>query len=69
MTLSAFYMARLIRLVRSSLLEELRQEYITTARSKGLRQKRVVFVHAFRNTLIPVMAFVTLDLSFWWGGP
>lgn len=67
-TLSLFYMARLIRLVRSGLLEEFSQDYILTARSKGLRERHVLFVHALKNTLIPVVAFVTLDLSLLIGG-
>ena len=45
----------LMRLVRSSLLEVLRQDYIVTARAKGLREQVVLFRHAFRNALIPVL--------------
>lgn len=67
-TLSAFYLARLIRLVRTSLLEELAQTYVLTARSKGLPPRKVLFVHALRNAMIPIIAFVTLDLSFMVGG-
>ncbi len=67
-TLSTFYLARLIRLVRAGLMEEMAQYYILTARAKGLPSHKVLFVHAFRNTLIPVVAMVTLDLSFLVGG-
>jgi peptide/nickel transport system permease protein len=47
--------ARILRVTRSSMLETLRQDYITTARSKGLRERRVIYRHAFRNALIPVL--------------
>ncbi|PJF25576.1 MAG: ABC transporter permease [Phototrophicales bacterium] len=67
-TLASFYVARLIRLVRSGLIEELNEAHILTAHSKGLQPRRVLFVHALRNALIPVLAFVTLDLSFMIGG-
>lgn len=68
LTLAAFYIARLIRLVRSSLLEELNQAYILTAHSKGLRPRKILIIHALKNALIPVIAFLTLDLSFVIGG-
>lgn len=68
LTLSAFYMGRLIRMVRSGLLDELAQPYIMTAHSKGLKPDRVFFVHALKNSLIPVVALITLDLSFLIGG-
>lgn len=67
-TLSTFYIARLIRLVRSGLIEELEKTYILTAHSKGLSPQRVLFIHALKNSLIPVVAFVMLDLSFLIGG-
>jgi peptide/nickel transport system permease protein/oligopeptide transport system permease protein len=54
--------ASLARLVRSSMLEVMSQEFITTARSKGLRRRRIIWGHAFRNTLIPVVT--TLGLMF-----
>lgn len=67
-TLSAFYMARLARLVRTGLIEEMGAYYVLTARAKGLPARRVLFIHAFRNAMIPVIAFITLDLSFLIGG-
>lgn len=67
-TLSTFYLARLIRLVRGSVLEELSQPYVTTAYSKGLMPRSVLFRHVLRNTMIPIVAFITLDLSFMVGG-
>lgn len=67
-TLASFYVARLIRLVRSGLIEELGEAHILTAHSKGLKPRRVLFIHALKNAIIPVVAFVTLDLSFMIGG-
>jgi peptide/nickel transport system permease protein len=54
-TLSYVVWARILRVTRSSMLETLRQDYITTARSKGLAERSVVYRHAFRNALIPVL--------------
>ncbi len=56
-TLAMPSLARLVMLVRSSMIDELNQQYVKTARAKGLRFPRVVMVHAMRNTLVP---FVTL---------
>ena len=56
------------RLVRSSLLEVLRTEYVTTARSKGLAERRVVYRHALRNALIPVITIVGLQFGALLGG-
>lgn len=67
-TLSAFYIARLIRLVRSGLIEEMTQDYIITARAKGLHSRRIVLLHAFKNAAIPIIAFVSLDMSYLIGG-
>ena len=48
------------RFIRQNMLEVLRQDYVRTARAKGLNERRVVFHHAFRNTLIPVMTLLGL---------
>lgn len=53
-TLSMYLLALLARLTRASMLESLRQDYIRTAKAKGLRWSTVVFKHALRNSLIPV---------------
>jgi peptide/nickel transport system permease protein len=47
-----------MRMTRSSLLEVLRQDYIRTAHAKGLRERRVIMAHAFRNAVIPVLTIV-----------
>ena len=51
------------RLTRSSMLEVLRQEYVTTARSKGLRERTVILRHALRNALIPVVTIIGLQFG------
>jgi len=53
--LSSVQMAMNTRLTRSSMLEVLREDYITTARSKGLKENAVILGHAFRNAVLPVM--------------
>jgi peptide/nickel transport system permease protein len=57
---SAAYIARL---VRSSMLEVLRQEYVTTARAKGVRERVVVTSHALKNALIPVVTYFGIQLA------
>jgi peptide/nickel transport system permease protein/oligopeptide transport system permease protein len=56
------------RLTRSSLVENLRSDYVRTAKSKGLHQRRVIGVHTFRNSLIPVVTFLAIDLGALMGG-
>lgn len=56
------------RYIRSSLLEVLRMDYIRTARSKGLAEKIVIYRHALRNALIPVVTFLGLGLPGFIGG-
>jgi ABC-type dipeptide/oligopeptide/nickel transport system permease component len=56
------------RLTRSSMLEVLRNEYVTTARAKGLADRAVVYRHALRNALIPVITIVGLQFGALLGG-
>jgi peptide/nickel transport system permease protein len=56
------------RLTRSSMLDVLRQEYVRTARAKGLRERVVVYRHAMRNALIPIVTIVGLQFGFLLGG-
>lgn len=60
--------AGLVRYTRSSLLEVLRLDYVTTARSKGLAERVVIFKHAFRNSLLPVITVISLALPNLFGG-
>jgi peptide/nickel transport system permease protein len=61
-------MAILMRMTRSSMLEVLRQEYVTTARSKGLVERAVVYRHALRNALIPVATIAGVQVGYLLGG-
>jgi len=63
-TLSALYMAYIARLTRSGMLEVLRADYIRTARAKGLSEKEVVFRHALRGGLMPVVSYTGPALAF-----
>jgi dipeptide transport system permease protein len=56
-------MAIFARLVRGTMLETLQQDYVRTARAKGLRWRRVVVLHVLRNSLIPVVTFLGVDLG------
>ncbi len=56
------------RLTRTSMLEVLRQDYITTARSKGIPEWKVIVKHAFRNALIPIVTMIGLQLPWLFGG-
>jgi peptide/nickel transport system permease protein len=53
----------LTRLTRSSMLEVLREDYVRTARAKGLRERTVVYVHALRNALVPILTIMGLQLG------
>ncbi len=64
LTIGVFSLSRNARLVRSSMLEVLSLEYVTTARAKGLRERGVVMRHAFRNALIPVVTLLGLEFGF-----
>ncbi|MGD2271532.1 MAG: ABC transporter permease [Desulfobacterales bacterium] len=55
--------AILTRLTRSSMLEVLREDYIRTARAKGLREHTVIYIHALKNALIPVLTILGLQLG------
>jgi len=57
-----------MRMTRSALLEVLRQDYVRTARAKGLGERSVVLRHAFRNSAIPVLTIVGNQAGFLLGG-
>ena len=60
--------ALITRLTRSSMLEVLRQDYVRTARSKGLSEGAVTFNHALRNALLPVITTIGVETAFLFGG-
>ena len=57
-----------MRMTRSTLLEVMRQDYIRTARAKGLRERGVVWVHALRNSLIPLITVAGVQVGYLLGG-
>jgi peptide/nickel transport system permease protein len=67
-TLSAAYFANLARLTRARMLEALASDYVRTARAKGVRERRVLWVHALRNSLLPVLSVLGVSLSRLFGG-
>jgi peptide/nickel transport system permease protein len=62
-TLGTAMAAFLTRMIRSSMLEELSKEYIRTARAKGLSKSRIIFKHALKNALIPVLTIIGLQFG------
>lgn len=67
-TLGSGLAAQIARLSRSSMLEVLNQDYIRTARSKGLSERSIIWRHAFRNSLIPIVTAFGLQLGWLLGG-
>ncbi len=66
--LSLLYMAGWSRFMRSSMLEVLRQDYVRTARAKGLHERAVIAKHALRNALIPIVTIVVFQIPGIFGG-
>jgi peptide/nickel transport system permease protein len=66
--LAAFYSARVARLTRSAVLEVLNEEYILTARAKGLAERRVIGKHTLRNSAIPIVTLAGLEAGQLLGG-
>lgn len=64
LTLTYGSLASLSRYMRSGMLDTLRQDYIRTARAKGLTERRVLYVHAMRNAVIPIITLLGLTLPF-----
>jgi ABC-type dipeptide/oligopeptide/nickel transport system permease component len=66
--LGSLSLAYIARLTRASLVENLRADYVRTATSKGLSRRRVIGIHALRNSMIPVVTFLAVDLGALMGG-
>jgi oligopeptide transport system permease protein len=66
--LGSVSLAYIARLTRTSLIENLRADYVRTATAKGLTRRRVVGIHTFRNSMIPVVTFLAIDLGSLMGG-
>ena len=68
LTLSLFYLALYTRLMRASMLEQASMDYVTTARAKGLTERRIVFVHILRNAVLPVVTMAGVQVGSLIGG-
>jgi len=68
LTLSLFYLALYTRLMRASMLEQQGMDYVTTARAKGLTERRIVWRHVLRNALLPVVTMAGVQVSSLIGG-
>jgi len=62
-TLSLFQLTMILRLVRAEMLEVMRSDYIKFARARGLSDRAIHFVHALRNTLVPVITVIGLNIG------
>jgi peptide/nickel transport system permease protein len=67
-TLSLFYLALYTRLMRASMLEQAGMDYVTTARAKGLSERRITFRHILRNALLPVVTMAGVQVGSLIGG-
>jgi peptide/nickel transport system permease protein len=68
LTLTLAYLGEYYLIMRSSLLEVLGEDYITTARAKGIRENKVLWRHAVRNALLPTVTLIALSFGFVIGG-
>jgi oligopeptide transport system permease protein len=68
MVLGSVSLAYIARLTRTNLVENLRADYVRTATAKGLARRRVVGIHTLRNSMIPVVTFLAVDLGALMGG-
>ena len=68
LTLSAFFVATYTRLMRSSMLESLQQDYVRTARAKGMTEARLAYRHALPNALLPIVTVIGVQMGAVLGG-
>jgi peptide/nickel transport system permease protein len=68
LSLTAQQMARYVRYMRSSMIETLHFDFIRTAKAKGLSKRRVLYIHALKNALIPVVTVIAISFSFIFSG-
>jgi peptide/nickel transport system permease protein len=67
-TLSFGFFAGYSRYIRSTMLEAMGQDYVRTARAKGLPRSEIVYIHALKNAALPIVTIIALDLPFLLGG-
>ena len=68
LTLSLFYVALYVRLMRAAMLEQVGMDYVTTARAKGLSETRITLSHVFRNAVLPVVTMAGVQVGSLLGG-
>ena len=68
LVLALFNAAQISRFMRAAVLDNLTQDYVRTARAKGLRERVVLFIHVLRNSLIPVVTLIALGIPTVFGG-
>jgi peptide/nickel transport system permease protein len=66
--LGCVYIALIARITRASMLEVLQQDYIRTARAKGLGQRSILFVHALKNAAVPIVTVIGIGIALLIGG-
>ncbi len=67
-TLGTVYIALIARITRASMLEVLQQDYVRTARSKGLAQQSILFLHALKNAAVPIVTIIGIGIALLIGG-
>src|SRR6266705_1416788 len=66
--LGSVYIALIARITRASMLEVLQQDYVRTARAKGLDQRNILFVHALKNAAVPIVTVIGIGIALLIGG-
>ena len=66
--LGCVYIALIARITRASMLEVLQQDYVRTARAKGLGQRSILFVHALKNAAVPIVTVIGIGIALLIGG-
>lgn len=68
MALGCVYVALIARITRATMLEVLQQDYIRTARAKGVSQRDVLFLHALKNAAVPIVTVIGIGVALLIGG-
>src|SRR5215204_3585811 len=68
LALGSVYIALIARITRASMLEVLQQDYVRTARAKGLDQRSILFVHALKNAAVPIVTVIGIGIALLIGG-
>lgn len=68
LALGANYMANIMRITRSSMLESIRQDFVRTAKAKGVSKRNVIYKHALPNAIMPTITVIGMDIGFLLGG-